>query len=364
VLELRYPRRDVDQEPPQPLVEAIHQLVRAQSDAETLTAVYTVFKPALIAAYGEYLRRTDPVDDAPTVYLLERLIREKQAQVAEGEAWLRVLPEQENTAAWTEWLQNGLAEAGGLLGGDAGVDAGRGAFASRPASGSDVRPGYVRPLRFARDPRFLPANIHMPNRWYDAAKPLEIQVWLAINHINEIWAAEVPLMLAWELAEMPWAFYLDIGRWAWDESRHSLMGERRLLAWGFEIGTDVPLVADHYHSVATERPEVILALLNGFETNGPAWKKGLKATFEAIGDRESAQDCDFDWADESIHLSYGFKWLRHLVGDEAEVERLKREAMAKWSEWREDAKNQPLGDYEPFWSRITAKIRALEEAAP
>lgn len=33
---------------------------------------------------------------------------------------------------------------------------------------------------------------------------------------------------AWKWNDMPWDFYLDCVRWAYDESRHCMMGEERM----------------------------------------------------------------------------------------------------------------------------------------
>jgi len=378
VLELRYPRRDVDKEPPQALVDAIHNLVKARSDAEVLRAVYTVFKPALISAYEQYLAQTDALDDAPSVYHLQRILAEKRNQVQEGLALLSGLPAIEDTRAWEAYLRTCLIAAGGMLDSSVGAqgsapDQGDQAAAptqsaatyrlDQPAASTHVpgfsdRPGYKRPERLARDPRFEPALIESP--WWELKTPLERQLLVAIEHVNEIWATEAPLLVVWELDSMPWEFYRDVARWAWDECRHTIMGERRLEAWGFKIGVDVPMIDDAYQCVAKESPIALLALLNAFERQAPPHRKRLKATLEGIGDPESAQDVDYDWADEAIHMSYGNRWLAHLVPDEDECEALRQRTLAQWDAYLVWAKTQPMGDYEPFESRIRARMRALE----
>jgi uncharacterized ferritin-like protein (DUF455 family) len=354
VLELRYPRRDVDREPPEALIGALHEVVKARSDAEMLSAVYRVLKPALITAYECYLAHTDELDDAPSVYHLRRILQEKKAQVAEGLALLGCLSGSEDTSAWEEYLRACLSAAGGMLGDELATP--MAAFL-----GFSDRPGYRRPERLARDPRFEPALIESP--WWDIKTPLERQLLVAIEHVNEIWATEVPLLVVWELAEMPWEFYRDVARWAWDECRHTIMGERRLEAWGFTIGVDVPMIDDAYQCVAKESPIALLGLLNAFERQAPPHRKRVKATFEALGDPESAQDVDYDWADEAIHMSYGNRWLEYLVPDEDEREALRERTLEQWNAYLVWAKTQPMGDYEPFEGRIRARMRALEDSA-
>src|SRR5688572_5942181 len=46
-----------------------------------LAGIYRVVKPWLLDRYEEHLRFTDPVMDAPTVALLENVVREKQQQI-------------------------------------------------------------------------------------------------------------------------------------------------------------------------------------------------------------------------------------------------------------------------------------------
>ena len=70
-------------------------------------------------------------------------------------------------------------------------------------------------------------------------------------------------------------------------------------------------------------------------------RSGTKQTeikiLESAGDDGSIQDMDYDWADEAIHVSYGFKWLRHLLGDDTagqeELKRLTDEARAVLAEF-------------------------------
>jgi uncharacterized ferritin-like protein (DUF455 family) len=189
---------------------------------------------------------------------------------------------------------------------------------------------------------------------------IERQIWQGINHVNEIWAAEIPALVLWKWADMPWDFYLDCARWAYDESRHSMMGERRLTAWGLQIGIDYPVVADHYISVSERGELAVLALLHAFETGGPGWKAGLKEQFETAGDTASSQDFDYDWADESIHLAYGHKWVLHRLGGDMDAfEEMKEDMMEAWQVWIEQKHSE--WDYEPFGSRIRQSIKAVEE---
>ncbi len=355
VLEMRYPRRDVDQEHDPYLSKFLSSLIRCNNDAELITAVYFVTKEALIEAYETYLRDADPLDDAPTVEFMSRFapqIRSQLDEIKELFAQLQETAAGKEVQAWREALQLSLKNIGGLLGKDQ--------KSGEITQEVNDRPEYIPPTVPRRDPRFISAVYHMPPKHPE--KFIERQIWQGINHVNEIWAAEIPLFVLWKWNGMPWEFYLDCSRWAFDESRHCMMGEERMKAWGFEVGIDYPVVADHYIAASVKGEVGVLALLHAFESGGPGWKAGLKAEFEAAGDTASSQDFDYDWADESIHLAYGHKWVLHrLNGDLDVLEDLKEEMLELWQVWMV-SKHQEW-DYEPFNSRIQAKIVEIEAKA-
>src|SRR6478735_1097965 len=109
VLELRFPRVDVDLEVDKALMEVLAKLPSTRSDAEFLGGVYQVIKPAVLAALERYLRQSDPVDE----------LRE---ELAEFDAWWAGMPaaEREKAAAWQTWLSDALEQAGSVFGKDSG----------------------------------------------------------------------------------------------------------------------------------------------------------------------------------------------------------------------------------------------------
>src|SRR5262245_34222541 len=74
VLELRYPRRDVDNRHDPQLVEFLAQLTRAQTDAEFALGIYGVVKPALVSAYQAYCAGGDELADAPSVQHISHIL--------------------------------------------------------------------------------------------------------------------------------------------------------------------------------------------------------------------------------------------------------------------------------------------------
>ena len=360
VLELRYPRRDVDKRHDPQLQAFLAELTRAQTDAEFALGIYSVVKPALVAAYHGYCASGDRLNDAPSFHHIEHILLDEQADLEAAAPVLAALPSEQRAAAqpWVEYLQAYVHAIGGILG--------DGPTAAVPTEHPCAnRPAYRVPARAERDPRFLPAVVESPLRPPRTVR--EQQVWYAIDHANEIWAAEVPGAMMWEWSNMPWEFYLDAARWGYDEQRHAEMGIRRLNAWGFQAGIDYPMVGDPYHAILEQGHDLlmVMALLYYFERDAPRFKQQAKERYAALGDTASAQDSDYDWADEAIHLRYGFTWLQHILGAEAKqrLPELVSQAGELWERWLEERWQRGEDGYGPFMERIEARIAQAEAEA-
>jgi uncharacterized ferritin-like protein (DUF455 family) len=359
VLELRFPRVDVDLDADKALIAVLAKLPSTNSDAEFLAGVYRVIKPDVLAAFQRYLQQSDPLDDAPSHRAMRAIVRELEEELQEFAAlWPRfAADDREPAARWEAWLRDALAAAGGIFGQDSGAP-----LLERP--GFSDRPRYEIALVPKRDPRWLPAVTQVPPR--PPRTPQEQQIWVAIDHVNELWACELPAAFIWHYENLPWNLYRDTARWAYDEMRHALMGERRLRAYGFEIGVDVPMVPDHWRGVASRRGlEAMLFLVHGLEQGGPKWKQQLKAELWDMGDPYTSQDCDYDWADEAGHIRYGQDWIKALFPNlpkEEVIARTKRE-VDDWKEWIAEKHRTGQHGYDVFLPRIEAKCARLPALA-
>ncbi len=388
VLELRFPRVDVDVNVDKALMAVLAKLPSTQSDAEFLAGVYRVIKPDVLSALERYLKQSDPLDDSPSHRAMRGIVAELKEELQEFElVWQlvvgRVTPcapnagnresgahgvtrptdDLQGTAGWESWLRDALAAAGGMFGQDTGA-----ALLAR--AGFSDRPRYEIAVMPKRDPRWLPAITQVPPR--PPRTPQEQQIWVAIDHVNELWACELPAAFIWHYeasadgTPLPWALYRDTARWAYDEMRHSEMGERRLRAYGFEVGVDVPMVPDHWMGVASRRGlEAMLFLVHGLEQGGPKWKQQLKAELWDMGDPYTSQDCDYDWADEAGHIRYGQDWLKTLFPNmpkEEIIARTKRE-VDDWKEWIADKHRTGKHGYEVFLPRMEAKCAQMPALA-
>ena len=197
-----------------------------------------------------------------------------------------------------------------------------------------------------------------------------MQVWSAISHFNEIWAAEVVAASIWDFDKQPWDFYLDLARWAWDEARHSTMGYRALQGWGWDVPELIPWGNALYNAMGPMPPIQRLALLYYYEEG--LLRAGTKQIeikiLESAQDDGSVQDMDFDWADEAIHVSYGFRWLRHLLGDDKagkdQLEALTDEAREIMATFIREHQNEPTAKLAPYFDCLYDVIESMLQDIP
>ena len=224
VVELRYPRVDVDDGIPAPWLDLLSFLPRASNEAEFLKGIYRVVKPRIRKAIEEYLESTDEIDDAPSHLYLPRFLPELDQQIEEAEEEIARYSNEDETAenAWVAYLNNAFDALGGLA---------LSSLENTPhellqCPGITDRIPYRVPDIPRRDPSFENAVMQVAPR--APRNDVESRVWLAIDHANESWAGELPSSLIWEYPNISWELLRDSTRWAYDELRHAMMGERRL----------------------------------------------------------------------------------------------------------------------------------------
>jgi hypothetical protein len=378
VLQLRYPRRDVDKKYDPDVLALLAECAKGRSTEEFIAGVYGVILPALLDGYREYLAQTDPLDDAPTVHAVRHMIADIEAQVDRMRALAaQVAPDLfTGHADWGDYLRQHVSAIGGILG--------QHETGAKPTDHTCAgRPAYSVGRQVKRDARWRPALFHLPHEnKYDVEgrkawgriealdKRVAMQVWSAISHFNEIWAAEVVAASLWDFDDQPWDFYLDLARWAWDETRHSTMGYRALQGWGLDVPDLIPWGNALYNAMGPMKPIQRLALLYYYEEG--LLRAGTKQVeiriLESAQDDGSVQDMDFDWADEAIHVSYGYTWLRHLLGDtnagKEELTRLTDEARDIVARFVREHKDEPEAKLAPYFDRLYSVIAGMLRDIP
>lgn len=317
VFELRFPNRLLEEEGnDRALIEIFDAVKNSPSVSAFLLSVGKVLLPAQRDAYQAYLQASDSIADGPTHRFLSLALSEKREQITAFELWIKTAqsenPEAHREAiAWADEIGKRLSAAGGV-----GVDplvfsTSAGAFTGAKA--------YCIPVHPARDARFWPCRFYWPDI-VDASYPygegIQLQLRSAISHINEVWAVEAGGVILSAFADvLPWDWIYNSARWTYDESRHCRMGYERLMSWELEPA-EIPLGTYIYDSATTGTGDIatnLLGMLFFFETKNIRHKPERKRLFHSYGDSLSEHDMDFDWADETLHASYGKRWLKELL---------------------------------------------------
>lgn len=319
ILDLRQNPSVLDRDPDQRLTLVLDELLHARCDEELLVGLYEVVKPALLDAERFYMRTTQQVVDYPTVRLLRTIVADLEAQVEWGTRAVQVLVDERGRRAevteFAERLRGYLQAAGGIGGQEADAT---------PAAGRRWRSTdpFVLPVRVVRDSRFG-ETVHYKHGAPDQA-PQGDEVRARLVRMmrvrqEEMNVAELVAAVIWRKQDQPWAFTLDLARHAWDEMRHSLIGQAALEAEGIDWMA-YPQFAGDFELNASNLADAQYAWLFGIEQSAMK-RTGKRGEFEFCRDEAQhelmTQFQDFDWADEVKHVHIGREWTTHLYDGDA-----------------------------------------------
>ena len=318
VFELRFPSRLIEEEgSDRALIEVFDAVRDAPSVPAFLLVVGKVVLPFMRNAYQSYLTTSDLIADGPTHRFLGLALAEKNEQISAFESWIREASSPESrdwleASAWADEIARRLSMASEMEAGPAVSS-----HMSTPLPGAKP---YSIPVHPARDARFWPCRFYWPDivdPSYPYGEGVQLQIRSAISHVNEVWAVEAGGVILSAFADtLPWEWVHNSARWTYDESRHCRMGYERLVAWKLDL-SGVPLGTYIYESATTadahDIPIHLLGMLYFFETKNIRHKPERARLFHSYGDSLSEHDMDFDWADETLHASYGKRWLKELL---------------------------------------------------
>jgi hypothetical protein len=300
----------------------LDQLCHAPSPADLLQAGMVVIHGTLIAAIEDSLKRNEGIYDLPSMPLLEADRDELQAQIAWAQVALHELAGQgsvipdENFVARIKTLCVDLPAAlrAHSERNPVPVETGR-RIGNLPFADAKLPLGFQH-LEFGPEP--LPANPAYPDR----------ERYHAVNFLQEVQAADSCASMLFEAPDMPWEFFFDLSRHMWDESRHAMFGEAKLL----ELGTNAAaagLSTKAYAMRQTLAPLDRYAALSTQEADAfPGKHAGLKDAL-AHNDALSAKAWSYDISDETQHLRFGSKWIPVMMektDDPRNYEQLKEDA--------------------------------------
>lgn len=277
--------------------------------------MYLVVKKRLLGEYESYLLRCDPLFDAPTIDVLQAVIPQLREQIAAVNGWLKdALADaglRESMAAWARYADKVMDRFAERDERDAAARTN-----TPPDPAFDLPPSPV-----ARPMGPVPDSIVMPDWMNNDVKdynlitreqmPLKGTLRETIWHLaTEMQAVDQMSYLFYGL-DMPFEFFVDFSRHMWDETRHSLIGVRRLA----QMGYDYKALPMPYNDKPPESLEDYFGILTMI---GEACSFGRKHAaidrFYKHNDPLSAIHQEYDCSDEQTHVRYGKKWLPAMFG--------------------------------------------------
>ncbi len=306
--------------------ELIETLCAAPSPASFVQTALVAVPGVLIESINDYLKRNDHLYDLPSVALLEADRDELQAQVQWGQAALETLAQQGSRP-------------------DAGFSVRVAAhFPALPVALREHAARNIPPVKLGRRIGVLPlADSVLPQGFTDlefGPTPVSAESsyperarYRAVNFLQEVQAADSCASLLFDAPDMPWDFYFDLSRHMWDEARHSMFGEKKLLDLG-SSAAEAGLSSKAYAMRQTLTPHDRYAALTTQEADAfPGKHAGLK---DAVANRDSvsAMAWSYDIADETQHVRFGTKWLPVLI-EKAGEPRSHEQVKADSCNWRE-----------------------------
>lgn len=355
ILELRYPERRIEVETDVGLVDVFRRCGNAPNWLAFVAGLAEVVKPRVLALYERYAAVADALDDGPTLFLLRHAIADLRTQIAR----LREVVAADGTyfTAEAPASRQWVAALDQVLGQPPTDD-----FLLPDPPAPDISPlaPLERPLviarRAVRDPRFKRLRFAWPDRHTpgNAGEGVQLRARQAVHHANEVWAAEMAAAVLHDFTRTaPHEFLEDAARWCYDEIRHCRMGYERLKSWGFG-DADIPLDTFSYDAGAETDRMTRLGIIFYFESTYIHTKKERTVTFGQLGDRLSAHDMDFDWADELIHTYYGKRWVEEFLKQAGQPKTL--------ADVKEDARKAVLAQLEQATSADKAETAQAFES--
>ena len=137
---------------------------------------------------------------------------------------------------------------------------------------------------------------------------------------NEITSLDIAAQMLVDFPGAPWELQMELARQCWDEARHVAALHRRLVEMGGRKG-EFPVTTFEW-SVTSSIDNISgrLATQNRtLEAGAMDVVGGLIKSFEALGDRRSAEMLDTILADEVQHVRFANRWIKRLAGQDRRV---------------------------------------------
>jgi hypothetical protein len=309
--EMRSPAPRMDVTPDPAIDRLFDELLTAETSLEKLVGLYTVVRPALLAAYRRHLSAINPIADHPTHYLLKHILVDEAESVDWGRCAVAAVtqtPEARGAAErWSAHLARFLDAAGGIMGDQVRPTAAPVSRTARPFT-PDFFP--------RRDERFaLRWTFVNPQRQVSLNEDIPLDertLALMCRRVVEMDVPEYMARIILHAKDEPWQYYVDMTRQLWDEVRHAMLGaiyfEARGVDWRRLIAIH-PGMSIRLLTLDVEDAHTVLYAIEQKLMPGNSGKRLEYEISRNANDPLAAQIQDYDWADEVLHVHIGRQWL-------------------------------------------------------
>lgn len=293
----------------------IEELLSAADAPELLVGLHQVAGQALATAYRHHQDDTDPITDAPTIRLMQRVLLDYEPMLEWAnraiEAYVVGGVDEARLSAWRWHLQRLLGSIGGAMGVDSAQEA--------PAPLRCQERPFVRCTVPQRDSRFLTfkhtgeydvgdGEPRFPDDSYDYARLRFLR-----TQRDEVDAIEAFGTFLWDIRFKDFDAEYHLARVTWDETRHTEIGHRALLAAGYDP-YELPNRLTGSTCRGPMEPAYAMAEINLFGEVGV-----IKTIGGFIGEAREKSDvllahvADYIRADERTHVRKGQYIIRQMT---------------------------------------------------
>ncbi|MDX9974888.1 MAG: hypothetical protein RBU21_18010 [FCB group bacterium] len=293
----------------------MEELLSAADAPELLVGVHQVAGRALETAYRHHIDNTDPVTDAPTIRCLKRILLDFEPMLTWADAALNAYIDggidESRLASWRWHLQRLLVSIGGVTGADTRQDP--------PAPLRSADKPYERGTVPQRDARFA---TFCNTGDYDVGDGAErypkdsyesIRLRFIRTQRDEVDAIEAFGTFLWDIRFMDFQAEYSLARITWDETRHTEIGYKSMLASGYDP-YELPNRLTGSTCRGPMEPAYAMAEINLFGEVGVL--KTINGLIDEARDRNDAllaHIADFIRSDERTHVKKGQHILRVMT---------------------------------------------------
>jgi hypothetical protein len=294
----------------------IDEVLSASDTPELLVGIHLVAGKALEVAYRHHIDDTCPVTDAPTIRVLRQILLDYEPMLAWAEqaiaAYIDGGVDESRLERWHWHLARLLASIGGVTGADERAQA--------PAPlRIDSKP-YERGTVPSRDSRFDTFrntgdyNVADSTPRYEIGSYEDARLRFVRTQRDEVDAIEAFGTFLWDIRFKDFQAEYDLSRITWDEARHTEIGHKTLLAFGYDP-YELPNRLTSSTCRGPMEPAYAMAEINLFG------EVGVLKTINDLVDKAHARNdsllshvSDFVRADERTHVRKG-QHILHVMTD-------------------------------------------------